>query len=134
MKLESPIKVTSDSQKNFLKISFSGKITVKDISSLKEQISRELIHIKKGFTLLTDLTDLISMEIKCAYFIKKAMELMRDHDIGFIIRVIPDASKDIGLGIMSQFHYPKRLQMVTVKNRKEAEIKLMDQANDSLNA
>ena len=74
------------------------------------------------------------MEIKCAYFIKKAMELMRDHDIGFIIRVIPDASKDIGLGIMSKFHYPKRLQMVTVKNRKEAEIKLMDQANDSLNA
>ena len=130
MNSENRIKVTSDPEKNILKISFAGKITTKDMPYLKEQISKELVHMNKGFSLLTDLTDLISMETKCAPFIKKVMELMRDQGIELVVRIIPDPSKDIGLNIMSRFHYPSSLRVVTVNSHEEANLKLSEKNSD----
>jgi len=40
------------------------------------------------------------------------------------VRVIPDASKDIGLDILSIFHYRHRPRVVTCKNMAEAFKKL----------
>ena len=37
-----------------------------------------------------------------------------------IVRVIPDPKKDIGLNILSVFHYPRRIQIITCETRKEA--------------
>ena len=130
MNSENRIKVTSDPEKNILKISFAGKITTKDMPYLKEQISKELVHMNKGFSLQTDLTDLISMETKCAPFIKKVMELMRDQGIELVVRIIPDPSKDIGLNIMSRFHYPSSLRVVTVNSHEEANLKLSEKNSD----
>ena len=130
MNSENRIKVTSDPEKNILKISFAGKITVNDMPFLKERITCELPRLKKGFSLLTDLTDLISMETKCAPFIKKVMELMRDQGIELVVRIIPDPSKDIGLNIMSRFHYPSSLRVVTVNSHEEANLKLSEKNSD----
>lgn len=125
MNSENRIQVTSDSKKNILKISFAGKITTKDMPYLKEQISKELVHLNKGFSLHTDLTDLFFMETKCAPFIKKVMELMRDKGIELVVRIIPDSSKDIGLSIMSRFHYRHGIKIITVKSRQEADFESM---------
>ena len=45
-------------------------------------------------------------------------------DVGLLVRVIPDPTKDIGLDILAIFHYRHRPRMVTCKNLVEAMEKL----------
>ena len=125
MNIEKRIQVTSDPGKNLLKISFTGKVTTKEMPYLKEQISRELVRLNKGFSLQTDLTDLFFMETQCAPFIKKIMELLSEHGIEQVVRIIPDPSKDIGLSIMSRFHYRHGIKIITVKSHREADLESM---------
>ena len=37
-----------------------------------------------------------------------------------VVRVIPDPYKDIGLNIVSLFHYPRRVRIVTCETLEEA--------------
>ena len=48
------------------------------------------------------------------------MELYRSRGVARVVRIIPDPGKDIGLGILSIFHYPHGLQIITCENRAEA--------------
>ena len=41
-----------------------------------------------------------------------------------ILRVIPDPAQDIGLNIMSLFHYSKEVKFLTLQFREEAETRL----------
>jgi len=66
--------------------------------------------------MLTDLGRLDSMDIACATEIGKVMELCDQKGIGKVIRVIPDPSKDIGLSILSHFHYKHRPKIIICEN------------------
>jgi hypothetical protein len=48
------------------------------------------------------------------------MELMDQHGVEIVVRVIPDSAKDIGLNIISIFHYPNRPRIVTCQTLTEA--------------
>jgi hypothetical protein len=48
------------------------------------------------------------------------MELIGRAGVGMVVRVIPDPSKDIGMNILTIFHYPQQLQVVTCQNLAEA--------------
>jgi hypothetical protein len=48
------------------------------------------------------------------------MDLCDQHGVGLVIRVIPDPAKDIGLNILSIFHYPHHPRTVTCKAMNEA--------------
>jgi len=49
------------------------------------------------------------------------MEMMKSTGVGLVVRVIPDPSKDLGVGILSLFHLPRSLKIVTTETRDEAE-------------
>jgi hypothetical protein len=48
------------------------------------------------------------------------MELFHGHGVKLIVRIIPDPKRDIGFNIMSLFHYPRTVHIVTVTTAEEA--------------
>jgi hypothetical protein len=48
------------------------------------------------------------------------MELVGKSGVGLVVRVLPDPSKDIGMNILTVFHYPQHLQVVTCQSVTEA--------------
>ena len=115
------IQVTADSHRNILRVSFAGNITALDLLPYRAESANAVESLRSGFSLLVDLTDLASMGLECVPYIEQNMELFRDHGVNLVVRVIPDRSKDIGLGIISLFHYQRGLKILTVETRPEAE-------------
>ena len=69
---------------------------------------------------------LSTAEVACAPFIEKAMDLCNEKGASIVVRVIPDPHRDIGLQIMSYFHYSGDVQIITCET--------LDQAKDILRA
>lgn len=115
------IKFEVDQPRNRLTIRFSGKIAPQETEDGLEQIRSGLAQLQSGFRLLADLTDLEAMDIGCAPFIEKAMDLCNEKGAAIVVRVIPDPHRDIGLQIMSIFHYRGDVQIMTCETLAQAE-------------
>jgi hypothetical protein len=61
--------------------------------------------MRPGFRVLTDMTDLESMDHAGAPYIGSVMNLCVTRQVEHVVRVIPDPHKDIGLNTMSYFHF-----------------------------
>jgi hypothetical protein len=112
--------VTSNRPQQLLCLSYFQRVTPQDLRRGREDIKALLADLKPGFRLLADFGRLESMDLACTAEIGRMMELVDQGGVGLLVRVIPDASKDIGLDIMSIFHYRHRPPMVTCKNMAEA--------------
>ena len=99
------IKVEVDQSQNLLTIRYSGVVRAEEAEKGLEQIQFELTKLSSGFRLLADLVELESMDMGCAPFIEKAMDMCNAKGASMVVRVIPDPHRDIGLQIMSYFHY-----------------------------
>lgn len=106
--------------KQLLHISFIAEVTAQELSSSEAEIVTLLTDLKPGFRLLSDLERMNSMAEECALYIGQMMELFDQRGLALIVRVIPDPSRDIGLGILSLFHYPRRPRMVACTSMLEA--------------
>lgn len=114
------ISVGADKEKNLLTIRFTGRVNVDEAKRSGEEIAALLPGLAAGFQLLSDLTSLEAMDMACASEIERTMDLCNRKGVKRVVRVIPDPSKDIGLNIMSLFHYSRRVQMVTCETLDEA--------------
>ena len=114
------IKFEVDQPQNLLVIRFSGAVGSVETKESLVQIQSGLAKLKSGFRLLADLTELQSMEVACAPFIEKAMDLCNEKGIATVVRVIPDPHRDIGLQIMSIFHYGSGVQIITCETLDKA--------------
>jgi len=101
-------------------IRYSGAVGPDETEKGLEQIRSGLAQLQSGFRLLADLTELQSMDIGCAPFIEKAMDLCNAKGASLVVRVIPDPHRDIGLSIMSIFHYGGGVRTVTCQTLTEA--------------
>jgi hypothetical protein len=115
------IKFEVDQPQNLLVIRYSGVVGSAETNEGLVQIQSGLAKLKSGFRLLADLTELQSMEVACAPFIEKAMDLCNEKGVSIVVRVIPDPHRDIGLQIMSIFHYGNDVQIVTCQTLAEAD-------------
>ena len=115
------IKFETDQARNRFVIRYSGAVAPDESEKGLEQISAGLEKLKRDFHLLADLSDLESMDLKCAPHIEKAMDLCNEKGASLVVRVIPDPHRDIGLQIMSIFHYGGDVKIVTCQNLAEAE-------------
>jgi hypothetical protein len=115
------IKFDVDQPQNRLVISYSGSVLPKDTEDGLEQIRSGLAQLQHGFQLLADLTALEKMDVGCAPFIEKAMDLCNEKGTSMVVRVIPDPQRDIGMQIMSIFHYGGDTQIITCQTLAEAE-------------
>jgi len=112
--------VEVDKSKNLLKIVYARHAGAEDTKRVVEKIPALLPDLKPGFRLLTDLSGLESMDLDCVPSIERLMDLCDKKGVEMVVRVIPDPHKDIGMNIMSLFHYQRRVRIVTCKTLAEA--------------
>ena len=108
-------------QKNLVTIRYTGMVDAQETARCAKECEIRVQKLRPGFRLLTDLTGLERMELACVPSIKRIMDLCDEAGVELVVRVIPDPHKDIGLSILSLFHYRKRVRIVTCETREEAQ-------------
>jgi hypothetical protein len=112
--------VEADDINRLIKINWSENVSLDEMREGAEQVRALTANIKPGFRLLSDLTGLKSMDPGGASYIGAIMDLFAAKQISLIVRVIPDPRKDIGLNILSYFHYGSQVQVETYQNLADA--------------
>ena len=112
--------VTSNKSKRLLHINYSGKVRLEELQSNREDLASQLKGLSPNFHLLADFSRLESMGLDCAPELGRMMELIGQAGVGLVVRIIPDPSKDIGLNILTVFHYPHHPRVVTCESMAEA--------------
>jgi anti-anti-sigma regulatory factor len=115
------IKFEVDEPERLLVIRYLGVVEAEETEKGLEQIRNGLAKLQFGFRLLADLTELEAMDMACAPFIEKAMDLCNQKGASMVVRVIPDPRRDIGLQIMSIFHYRGDVQIFTCETLAQAD-------------
>jgi anti-anti-sigma regulatory factor len=108
--------VTANQSKQLLYLSFIGTVRPEDFQNAREDVAAQLAGLARGFHYLVDLTDLEFMGLECTSEMGRLMELIGQAGVGLLVRVVPDPSKDIGMNILTIFHYPQHLRIVTCQN------------------
>jgi anti-anti-sigma regulatory factor len=118
--------VQVDISKNLVTLSWHGRVDPDEARRCAEELESRLSDVQRGFRLLGDLTNLESMDVACAPWLRKVMDLCNQQGIAMVVRVIPDPKKDIGLAIMSLFHYDRGVRIVTCKSLEQAMVVLSE--------
>ena len=109
-----------DAPNNLLIIRYCGRVKPAAVRECLEEVERRFETIQPGFRLLVDLTGLESMELSCAPDVEKIMQICNDKGVSAVARVIPDPRRDIGLQIMSYFHYGPEVRIVACATMDDA--------------
>ncbi len=99
---------------------YMGRVGLEDLQRDTSNLAAVLAELSPGFKLFADFSRLESMDIACVPEIGKAMELLESLQVGLIVRLLPDPTKDIGFNIISAFHYKNRPQTATCETVEEA--------------
>ena len=110
-----------DTSRNLLRILYAGKVGPEETQACLEQVKRLVADVKPGFCLLADFTGLSSMDSACAPSVAGIMDACNERGVATVLRVIPDPHKDIGLSILSFFHYGRGVQTATYETLADAE-------------
>jgi hypothetical protein len=110
----------SNKARRLLHLSYIGRVSVEELQRGSKELVALLVELPTGLHILVDLERLESMDIGCAEIVGKMMEVMEQHGVELVIRVIPDPTKDIGFNLISRFHYHRSPRTVTCKTMSEA--------------
>jgi len=119
--------VESDRSKRLLVISAAGRVTKKEVESVALRLREMMKEITPGFRVLTDFRWLERMDPAAAVPLAEIMDALAEKDVAAVVRVVPDPDKDIGLNILSQFHYGPQIKLITFESLAEALSALMDE-------
>jgi hypothetical protein len=111
---------TTNQARRLLHLSYIENVTPADLERGYPEVLALLAEFPDGFDMLADLGRLESMDIACEEIIGKTMEMMEQHGLERVVRVIPDPTKDIGLNIIGMFHYSKKIRIVTCETIAQA--------------
>jgi len=108
--------VTSNKPKQLLYISYLGRVRPEEFERNREDLTMQLGELSPGFRLLADFSRLEFMGLDCELGLGRMMDLIGQAGVGLVVRIIPDPGKDIGMNILTVFHYPHRPRVVTCKS------------------
>ena len=103
-----------------LTIGYAGHVGPEEAHRCAEEMRLALTKMRPGFRLLVDLTELQSMDVSCSPLIANIMEICNAAGVAEVIRIIPDPTRDIGLQILSFFHYGNDVYIRTCATVAEA--------------
>ena len=112
--------VELDRSKRLLVISAAQKVTANDAKMVAQRIREVLQDVAPGFRVLADFRHLQSMDPAAAQHIAKIMDALAEKQVTSVTRVMPDPHKDIGLNILSQFHYGPDVTIATFETLADA--------------
>lgn len=110
----------SDPARNLVQLRFRGAVTPAEMKEVADQTESMVASMLPGFTVFTDLTGLESMDLDCVSHLTRFMDTCKSHGVATVVRVIPDASKDIGFNILSIIHYRRGVKIITCETLAEA--------------
>ena len=113
-------RVKLDQPGNALVIGYAGNVNAEQAHRCARQVQAALMRVQPGFRLLVDLTELESMEMACSPVIGSIMEMCNAAGVAEVLRIIPDPTRDIGLQILSYFHYRSDVRILTCASPAEA--------------
>ena len=112
--------VDANKSKQLLTMSFSRQVDMDEMKSCLDETECSLAEMEPGFQLLTDLSNLESMDSTCTVYIGQIMDLCSTRGVSAVFRVIPDPKTDLGYTLMSLFHYSRDVRIMTFENLEEA--------------
>ena len=101
-------------------LSYSSHVTPSEVNDFRDAVRHHMDRLRPGFVLLSDLSNLKSMDPACAEGLGVLMEAISERGPSLVLRVIPDPSKDIGLNLISLFHCWRPVRTHTRTNLAEA--------------
>jgi len=112
--------VELDQSKRLLVISAVQRVTAEQVEAVAHRV-RELLHdVAPGFRVLVDFRWLDLMDSAAAPHVAEIMETLTQKGVASVARVMPDPHKDIGLNILSQFHYGPDIPITTFETLADA--------------
>jgi anti-anti-sigma regulatory factor len=112
--------VEIDQTKRLVVISVVKHVTGPEAQLAAKELREKLFGASPGFDVLVDLRWLDRMDGDAAHYIGEIMDILAEKKVRSVTRVIPDPHKDIGLSILSQFHYGPEIEIATYENFAEA--------------
>ena len=119
--------VELDGSKRLLVISAVQTVTAKEAKMAAQRIRKLLQDVAPGFHALADFRWLESMDPAAARHIAEIMDVLAEKGVASVTRVMPDPHKDIGLNILSQFHYGPEIQIAAFETLADALQSLIEQ-------
>lgn len=112
--------VELDRSKRLLVISAAQKVTAEEAKMVAQRIGEVLQDVTPGFRVLADFRGLQSMDSGAARHIAEIMDALAEKGVASVTRIMPDPHKDIGLNILSQFHYGPDVTVTTFETLADA--------------
>ena len=112
--------VELDQSKRLLVISAAQRVTAEQARQAAQQVRDLLQDVAPGFRVLADFRWLESMDPATARHVAEMMDTLAQKQVASVTRVMPDPRKDIGLNILSQFHYGPEIQITTFQTLADA--------------
>ena len=112
--------VELDRSKRLLVISAAQQVTAEQAKLAAQQVRELLQDVAPGFRVLADFRWLDSMDPGAAPHIAEIMDALAEKGVASVTRVMPDPHKDIGLNILSQFHYGPEIPITTYETLADA--------------
>ena len=125
--------VELDRSKRLLVISAAKTVTAEEAKMVAQRIREVLQDVEPGFRVLADFRWLESVDSAAARHIAKIMDALAEKNVASVTRVMPDPHKDIGLNILSQFHYGPDVTITTFETLADA-VQSITVKTDSLSA
>jgi hypothetical protein len=118
--------VEADRSKRLVVISVAQHVSTDEARQAAQQVRQILESVPPGFRMLSDFRWLDSMDPSAAPHIADIMDALSQKEVASIVRVVPDPHKDIGLNILSQFHYDSKIPIATFETLADALQSLME--------
>ena len=112
--------VELDRSKRLLVISAAQRVTADQAKQAAQQVRELLQDVAPGLRVLADFRWLESMDSGTARHVADMMDALAAKQVASVTRVISDPHKDIGLNILSQFHYGPEIQITTFERLADA--------------
>jgi anti-anti-sigma regulatory factor len=112
--------IETDTTRQLLVLTVSGTVTADESKETLARVREKLEEMTPGFVALIDFRFLQSMSANGAPSIAQIMDAFAARGVRAVVRVMPDPHKDIGLNILSPFHYGRDVRLMTFETLADA--------------
>lgn len=112
--------VETDTTRQLLVLSVAGTVSVDEAKETVARVREKLREMPPGFVALADFRWLESMSAAAAPFVAEIMDAFAAKKVSAVVRVMPDPHRDIGLNILSPFHYGPEVRLMTFETLADA--------------
>jgi hypothetical protein len=112
--------IETDTTRQLMVLSIAGIVSVEESKETLAQVREKLPEMGAGFVALIDFRWLESMSANAAPFVAEIMDAFAAKKVSAVVRVMPDAHRDIGLNILSKFHYGPEVRLMTFETLADA--------------